>query len=637
MEFLFPAPEEPQSADYVLCLEKEPAALGRLQNSLSQNLKDPAPVVGTSAPEAAWDLIERRSVLGLYPAVAVFSDQAPLSVYEEFFRRLQARFPAARLIRAAEPALGDLGLLVSQALQASRRERQLEDHLRLKDRELALLKKDMEQQSQMMRTLLRRTRDLGLKERLAHQLVQSRAYEGFLQAYEAEGNIREPGLHCRLILGDGQGFLVYNSQGEVRPWTAAADPVLSLVWERGHSVLVAPGHPLYAPLRPWMAENEFSSLALAPLNENGGLFGCLAAHHERRSLDYEDLAQLEELASFLSPFLSLKARVQSGEQARQDLQEIQKQRNRFLAEIGHELRAPLNALLAHAQLIRQEGDLKTGPLGHVRAIENESQRLLVLVQDFLDLARLEAQTLKLERQVFDPRDCGRRLEELFSASAQEKGLDFVVITRGAVPPRVLGDRRKIEQILINLISNALYFTQQGGLMISLDVEDGLLVWDVTDSGPGIPETQADAIFQPYFSTAGEDHRRGTGLGLAISRYLALAMKGSLELLTLDEAESGAHFRLSLPLHAAGPAELDPPPARNPLAPPREAELLTPLAVRALPRAWRRAFADSLDQGGSASRQCALELGAEYRAFQVALLQLLDEGRWDRLRLLFSPG
>ncbi|PMQ07159.1 Sensor protein TorS [Dyella sp. AD56] len=221
-------------------------------------------------------------------------------------------------------------------------------------------------------------------------------------------------------------------------------------------------------------------------------------------------------------------------------------KTRFLAELGHEIRTPMTGVLGMAEL------LLSRPLGstekhYVQTIQRSGEVLLTLVNDALDLARIEAGRLQLTPAPFDPRSLLRDAAELQRGRAVSKGIALRVEVADDVPMQVLGDAVRIKQILLNLSGNALKFTEHGEVRLALDMAAGDLRYTVSDTGPGISPTDQARLFKRFEQLDSPQRGSGSGLGLAICRELTALMGGQISLeSTLGK---GSTFRVDLPLPA----------------------------------------------------------------------------------------
>jgi PAS domain S-box-containing protein len=206
-------------------------------------------------------------------------------------------------------------------------------------------------------------------------------------------------------------------------------------------------------------------------------------------------------------------------------------RNAFLAQVSHEIRTPLNAILGMAQLLEVESPTPK-QLDRLHRIEDASNLLLGIVDDVLDLSRLEAGRLKLEPETFALAPLVERGLALVAEKARVKGLTLKTDLAAGLPSPLVGDARRIEQILVNLLSNAVKFTHTGGIEVrvsALPASDRrvMLRMEVVDTGIGIAAEDLAQLFTPFRQVEQGHSRRygGTGLGLSISRQLARAMQG----------------------------------------------------------------------------------------------------------------
>lgn len=245
--------------------------------------------------------------------------------------------------------------------------------------------------------------------------------------------------------------------------------------------------------------------------------------------------------------------------------EANKAKSDFIAVMSHEVRTPLNAILGSVEVLKRgDHDRDTDEL--VSLIDDAGRGLLAIVNDLLDVSKVEAGKLEISPQPTDLAALVTRTVDFWRAQASNKGLTLNVQCDAAGPDQVLVDAGRVRQIIGNLMSNAIKFTDQGAVTTTLSMQrtrDGRveILISVIDTGPGVPDAIAESIFAPFEQAPSNAGRGGAGLGLFISRRLARLMSGDL---TLEPAQNGgSHFRLALAAdlvtHAGGddPAREDP--------------------------------------------------------------------------------
>src|ERR1700761_3345691 len=225
----------------------------------------------------------------------------------------------------------------------------------------------------------------------------------------------------------------------------------------------------------------------------------------------------------------------------------------FLAQLGHEIRTPMTGVLGMAELLLSRS-LADTEQRYVRAIRNSGEALLTLVNDALDLARIEAGRLQLAPAPFDPRALLQDVAELQQGKAMAKGLGLYVDIADDVPAQVLGDAVRIRQVLLNLGGNAVKFTERGEVRLALANEANGLRFTVSDTGPGITPSDQAKLFQRYQQLDGPQRGSGSGLGLAICRELVTLMGGTITMESTPGSSSTFHVLLPLPTVAV-PVEL----------------------------------------------------------------------------------
>ncbi len=232
-------------------------------------------------------------------------------------------------------------------------------------------------------------------------------------------------------------------------------------------------------------------------------------------------------------------------------------KSEFLANMSHEIRTPMNAILGYSQILARDESLPPFHRDAVATIISSGDHLLHLIDEILDLSKIDAGRMDVTVSDFDPAAIVREMAAMFQHPCEEKHLGLrIEFPTGDVPALVRGDEGKLRQILINLLGNAVKFTPQGLVVLRVGRAGGDM-WDfsVEDTGIGIGEPLLEKIFEPFQQGAGSTRAGGTGLGLAIARRQAELMGGQLAV--RSEPGAGSTFTLSVPLPASGASQTAP--------------------------------------------------------------------------------
>jgi len=322
---------------------------------------------------------------------------------------------------------------------------------------------------------------------------------------------------------------------------------------------------------------------------------------EQQQVELEQTnSQLEEQASTLetqrdelertSAAVTLKAR---------ELEQASQYKSDFLANMSHELRTPLNSLLILSKLLSDnpDGNLSNEQVKFAQTIESSGNDLLSLINDILDLSKIEAGHIEVRPENMPLQRLTRDLRQLFQPVADTRKLDFDIEVAKACPAIVETDRQRLEQVLKNLLSNAFKFTEKGSVRLEIaPAGKGQIAFSVRDTGIGVPREQQEAIFEAFRQADGTISRRygGTGLGLSISRELARLLGGALSL--ESEPGEGSTFTITIPL-AYDPGQVAP--REQPILAPPSAPAAQTRAPKKRPAA--KPIEDDRDTLGGARR------------------------------------
>ena len=222
----------------------------------------------------------------------------------------------------------------------------------------------------------------------------------------------------------------------------------------------------------------------------------------------------------------------------------------FLSSMSHELRTPLNAILGFTQILIHQENLDVTQREQLNIVRNSGEHLLNLINDLLDLGRIEAEKMEIQHSAFNLPDVIQEIISISTLKAEEKDLIIHFEPQTLLPEHVLGDERKIKQIFLNLLSNAVKYTQEGNIIIRVWYEDtgsGLLSCEIEDTGIGIPKNKLDVIFEPFSNLSSERRGvEGAGLGLSITKKLVEMMQGTLKVRSDPGKGSVFRFEVLLP-------------------------------------------------------------------------------------------
>lgn len=225
-------------------------------------------------------------------------------------------------------------------------------------------------------------------------------------------------------------------------------------------------------------------------------------------------------------------------------------KSEFLANMSHEIRTPMNAVIGLANILARSTPLSDKQKSFIDTLQISAEGLLDLINDLLDISRIEAYSVELENIAFDLKQLVQDIVAMMSVKAREKNIDFLLGNMPSHELRFFGDPVRLRQIILNLCSNAVKFTEKGSVTLNITQQGRDVLIEVKDTGIGISKDKLDVIFDKFVQADSSINRKygGTGLGLSITRALTEAMQGRIEV--KSEMGAGSSFTIRLPLIAA---------------------------------------------------------------------------------------
>ncbi len=380
-------------------------------------------------------------------------------------------------------------------------------------------------------------------------------------------------------------------------------------------------------------EFEVKSLVAVRTSYQGEANGAIVLQQCDRFRQWtpEEIELMEAVAAQLGIAIAQAKLLQQEAEAKHSAEVANQAKSEFLANMSHELRTPLNAVLGFTQLMKEDANLTTKQKNSLNIINRSGNYLLDLINNVLEMSKIEAGHTTLDATTFDLHQLLQTLQEMFQIEADKKRLSLVFNLAPELPKYLFSDEKKLRQVLINLLSNAVKFTSTGGITLTAKLNPNLseksnsIYFEITDTGKGITPKEQAKIFQPFVQTISGIHAQGgTGLGLAISRCFVQLMGGDINLESSINQGSTFSFNIkSKPISQSPHLFLSSTHLPIPQSPPLSLSFMSLKWLKKLQQA-------AIEVDAEVIQKLLTEIPASYQATKIKLFELTSSYCFDEI-------
>ncbi|MDM8515707.1 response regulator [Desulfobacterales bacterium HSG16] len=330
-------------------------------------------------------------------------------------------------------------------------------------------------------------------------------------------------------------------------------PVSSIIFEHGKTVIIndAQLNPLIAPIQDLIHQRGIQAMMIVPLKVPGKVIGAINISSDSRDHNFtaEDVNLVETIAGQLAGAIERASLYESAKTARTEAENANRAKNEFLANMSHEIRTPMNAVLGFLRMTMDDSGLSSSHKKNLNTAYDSANLLMSLINDILDVSKLENGKVKLDKHIFDLVRIIRKTLDVLNTGVREKGLALSLDVHPDISRFYIGDSLRLQQILLNLADNAIKFTEEGQVKVSLVPceEENFLHFTVSDTGIGIAPERLSTIFDVFTQADSSTSRSygGTGLGTTISKQLVELMGGQIWAESKEGRGSVFHFTVRM--------------------------------------------------------------------------------------------